>query len=240
METIARCQPIGVSELARVLGDDKSAVQRAIMTLADDGWIQAAPGAPTRWRLTGHIQAVAHMAQSGDEWRRRARGALEALRDETGESVLLTAPDLDHYVVIDVLESRQLLRTAPHVGMIVTVAESATGRALLPYLSREQQVGMLGGPPGEALIRDIASVLEHGYSVSTDDAIGGSVNIAAPLFEVDGSPAGAIVVSAPRERLTAEHYPRIGAMVVRAAHKLSAGAPPRPALLETALHGAAA
>ena len=52
LEAIARHQPVGVSTLARELATDKSAVQRAIMTLADSGWIHPAARSPTRWQLT--------------------------------------------------------------------------------------------------------------------------------------------------------------------------------------------
>lgn len=224
LEMIARHQPVGVSELARLLDEDKSAVQRAIMTLADEGWIHTAPRGPTRWQLTGHIHAVAHMAHGSNDLRQRARGVLEALRDESGESVLLTAPDLGWFVVIDVLESRQLLRTAPHVGMVVHVADSATGRAFLPFMSRERQTEVLGQAPDAAQLEDIALTMERGYSVSEGDLIGGSINIAAPIFE-EGRPAGAVVISAPKERLTPEHHARVGAMTARAARSLSRGSP---------------
>lgn len=224
LETIARHQPVGVSELARLLEADKSAVQRAIMTLADEGWIHAAPGGPTRWQLTGHIHAVAHMAHGSNDLRQRARRVLETLRDESGETVLLTTPDLGQYVVIDVVESRQLLRTAPHVGMIVHVTDSATGRAFLPYMSRERQVELFGRSPDAAQLQAFALILEQGFAVSEGDLIGGSVNIAAPIFE-EGRPAGAVVVSAPKERLTPEHHARIGAMAARAARTLSRGSP---------------
>ena len=154
LEGIARHQPVGVSELSRLLGADKSAVQRAIMTLADDGWIRAAPGTPTRWQLTAHILAVAHMGRSINDLRQRTRSTLEALRDESGETVLLTVPDLRNFVVIEALESRQLLRTVPHIGLIVPVHGSATSRAVLPYMSSEQQKEMLGASPDLALRED--------------------------------------------------------------------------------------
>ena len=57
LECIARHQPIGVSELARLLQADKSAVQRAVMTLADDGWIRLASG--------NAEQVAAHRAYPG-------------------------------------------------------------------------------------------------------------------------------------------------------------------------------
>ena len=222
LERVARHQPVGVSELARLLGSDKSAVQRAVMTLADDGWIRPAPGTPTRWQLTAHILAVAHMGHSSNDLRHRARSALEALRDESGETVFLTVPDIHRFVVIEALESRQMLRTVPHIGLTVPVRGSATSRAVLPHMSRAQQVELLGEPPDAAMLDDFKATLKRGYSVSDGDVVTGSTNLAAPIIEVDGRPLGAIVVSAPSERAGKEHHARIGAMVLRAARSLSA------------------
>jgi DNA-binding IclR family transcriptional regulator len=230
LERIARHQPVGVSALARLLGADKSAVQRAIMTLADEGWIRAAPGTPTRWQLTAHILAIAHIGQGSNDLRQRARSVLEALRDECGETVLLTVPDIHRFVVIDAVESRQLLRTVPHIGLTVPVRGSATSRAILPYMSRAQQIELLGGPPEASLLADFAATLEHGYSVNDGDVVEGSTNIAAPILELDGYPVGAVVVSAPSERLSSNHHARIGAIVLQAARGLSHSVPaPRPA-----------
>ena len=226
LEKIARHQPVGVSELSRVIDEDKSAVQRAIMTLADEGWIQPAPGEVTRWELSGHIHVIAQMGRGGNDLRRRSRAALEMLRDETGETVLLNVPDARGFVIIEVLESRQMLRTAPMVGMMAPVRDSATGRALLPYMSRDRQVELLGEPPSRAMLEDFAATRARGWSVNDGDIAIGSTNIGAPIFEADGRPIGAVVVSGPSERLTPEHQVRVGPMVARTARNLSHGAPP--------------
>jgi DNA-binding IclR family transcriptional regulator len=206
LEEIARTQPVGVSELARLLEADKSAVQRAIMTLADEGWIGPAPGGTTRWQLTGHIQLVAHQALGSSGLRQRARPALEALRNATGETVGLTVPDIGRFVVIEVLESRQVLRTVPHVGMVVTTDESATGPAVLAYLPRADQVRLLGREPDAALERDFETVRRQGYFVSEGDVQGASI---------------------PRARLTREHYERVGGLVLQTARELSLARPPQ-------------
>ena len=55
LELVASHQPVGVSALAKLLGDDRSAVQRAVMTLADAGWSRVAPEPPARWELSAHL-----------------------------------------------------------------------------------------------------------------------------------------------------------------------------------------
>lgn len=226
LEGIARHQPIGVSELARLLGSDKSTVQRAIMTLADEGWVRAdESGTSRKWRLTAHILSVAHMGHENDDLRQRARGLLEALRDESGETVLLIVPDIRRFVVIDAIESKQLLRTVLRVGLDVPVRQSATGRALLPYMTVEQQVELLGEPPDARLLADLAMTLKRGYSVSDGDVVRGSTNIAAPIFGMNGGPIGAVVISGPSERLPARRHKDVGALALTAAQSLSRGAP---------------
>ena len=195
------------------------------MTLADEGWICAAPGAPTRWQLTGHIQVVAHSALSSSGLRQRAGPALERLREATGESVGLTVPDIGRFVVIEILESRHMLRTVPHVGMVVTTHESATGRAVLAHLCHDEQIELLGREPDAAFEQELALVRQQGYFVSEDDVQRSSINIAAPIFEVDGRPVGAVILSAPRARLTPDHYARVGAMVLQTARELSLARP---------------
>ncbi len=225
LERIARHQPVGVSELARRLGADKSAVQRAIMTLADNGWICAAPGTPTRWQLTAHIFAVAHIGHGSNDLRRRARSVLEALRDESQETVLLTVPDIRRFVVIDALESLQLLRTVPSIGLTVPVRGSATSRAVLAYMKSEKQIALLGEAPDAAQRREFEATRRRGYAVNDGDVVQGSTNIAAPIFEADGQPIAAVVVSGPSERLTPKRHPTVGAMVLAAARDLSRNAP---------------
>jgi IclR family acetate operon transcriptional repressor len=51
-EAVAEHQPVGVAALSRMLDIDKSAVQRALVTLADQGWIQADDDPTTRWETT--------------------------------------------------------------------------------------------------------------------------------------------------------------------------------------------
>src|SRR4051812_35571529 len=77
LELIARHQPVGLAKLAKLLGADKSAVQRAIATLANDGWIELTAQSPPRWELTARIFAVSHIGHSSNDLRQRARSALE-------------------------------------------------------------------------------------------------------------------------------------------------------------------
>jgi IclR family acetate operon transcriptional repressor len=225
LERIAQHQPVGVSDLARLLDTNVAAAQRAIATLADEGWIRQAPGRPVRWELTAHIHTVAQHAYGSHDLRRRARGALEQLWRETGESVLLIVPDGHRFIVADVLESTHFLRSAPPVGLVVPPRASATAWAMLPYMPAGQRAEFLGGPSDETIEAEFAATRERGYAVSRGDVFAGSTNLAAPIFEMDGRPIGAVLVSVPNDRAGPAEEERLGLMVLDTARRLSRGSP---------------
>ena len=219
-EAIAEHQPIGVGALARLLDDDKSAQQRAIMTLADEGWIRPAPGEPTRWETTARIHVLGHLAQGYSGLRQRARVRLDALRSRTGESIMLAVPDSGRIVVVDVLESPQIIRTAPYVGMVISFEDSASGAALLSRYEDEEQQELLGRPLNAAECRRIAEVRKRGWAVNDEVIVPGSTNFAAAIMD-HGRPVAAVVVSGPTERLTQDQHEHFGRLVAQAATDLS-------------------
>jgi len=228
VELIAAHQPIGVSALARLLRDDKSAVQRAVMTLADAGWIRTAPEPPVRWELSAHIFTIAHLPHSANDLRQRARRTLEALRDEVGETVFLAIPDIGRFVVIDVAESPNALRAPLRVGEVIPVRGSATVRAFLPYLAPDRLCTILGTDgPDPADTAEIAATRARGYGLSADEVLQGSTILAAPIFDGDGQPIASIGVSGLSERITPDRHARIGALTLAGARGLSRGAPRR-------------
>jgi DNA-binding IclR family transcriptional regulator len=224
LEAVAQHGPIGVAALSRQLDDDKSAVQRALMTLADDGWIRPTPGPQTRWELTARIHILAHMAQGHTELRQRARIELDALRDATGESIILAVPDAGRFVAIDVLESRQLVRTAPYVGMVIPATDSAAGQAVLAHMADEERTAFLGAPPSPALRKTLAAVERRGWSLNDGDIIAGATNIGAALLDPDRRPIAAVVISGPSDRMGPAEQARLGGLVARAAAKISEAA----------------
>lgn len=223
-EAVAAHQPVGVAELSRQLCIDKSAVQRALVTLADQGWIQAGNDQPTRWETTPRILNIAHSSRAEVDRRHTIQLALERLSTQTGETALFNEPDGSQLVVSQLSESRQQLRMAPRIGTVVPARDSATGRVLLPFLAREQQIELLGAHPDA----DLRAILDQhrtlGYAVSSDPN-GPSTTIAAPVFDVDGRPIGAVAISGPTERMPAASHPELAELVRKAAKALSRNTP---------------
>lgn len=221
-EKTAALQPIGVSALSRELAADKSAVQRDLMTLADAGWIRPALAGVGQWELTPHILTLARPPHSLDSLRQRARPVLELLRGETGETAYLTVPDGDQFVVVDALESQHMLRMVPPIGLVVPVEGSATAKAILPYLPDAEQERLLGSQVSARQREEFAATRQRGYAVNDGEVEPSAVAVASPVFERSGLPAGALVLTAPTERLTPDRWPDVGERLKAASSQLSA------------------
>jgi len=216
-EALADHQPVGVGALARVLDDDKSAVQRALMTLAEAGWIRRTTGDRTRWEVTTRVLALAHGAQRRTGLRERARPVLERLRDETGETAILNVPESGQVVVLDVAESNQLVRTVPGIGLVVPPLASAAGQAILAHLPVAQlaDYGVTGG------YERLAAVRARGWSVNDRDATPGASAVGAAVLDGEGRPLASITISGPAARMDADVLDRLGPLVNSAAASLS-------------------
>jgi IclR family acetate operon transcriptional repressor len=220
-EALAEHQPMGVGALARVLDDDKSAVQRALVTLAEAGWIQRTTADPGQWELTSRIVTLAQGAHGRASLRARARPVLEALRDETGETLLLSVPEDGKVVVLDVVESNQLVRTAPNVGLAVPAETSAAGTAILAWLPADELDRYVDGPVTRRLRTRLAEVRARGWSVNDRESTPGASAVGAPVLSATGHALGSITISGPASRLPSTELDRLGAVVRDAAARLS-------------------
>ena len=223
LEAVAALQPVGLAAVARHLDEDKSAVQRALATLAEDGWIRPAPGEGVRWELTTRVLVMASHVSLRSDLRQRARPVLERLRDETGESVLLAVADPPRVVTLDVVESRQLVRAAPHVGMVLPPVGSAAVQALLAHLPPAEVGAYLDHPPDRSLLDELAAVRRRGWALNQGAVHAESSGVAAAVLGAEGRAVAAISVSAPTQRLPEARHGEVAALVVAAAASLSAG-----------------
>jgi IclR family acetate operon transcriptional repressor len=221
IEEIARSQPVGVRHLARIMDMEKSAVQRAVTTLADSGWIHAPAGPAGGWELTARILHLAQMAHGSNSLRQRIRPLLNALRDETGETVYLAIPDTGGLVVTEVAESQQPLRLVTPVGVGLPLRDSAAGRAMLAHLPADERETLLGGAPSSEFDEMLQQIGVAGHAIICDSETGTTVSIASAVFDSHGRPIGAFVIYAVRARISPEIQARFGGLLYKAARDLS-------------------
>jgi IclR family acetate operon transcriptional repressor len=221
LEAVAARHPIGVSALAKLLDDDRCAVNRAVMTLADAGWIRPAHGAGSRWELSPRLFGIAHLPDNLNDLRARGRAVVDRVRDRTDETVFLAVPDVNRFLVIESAESPHALRMSSRVGQVFQSPDSATGRALLPYFDAERQAMILGRAPDAHDLAEFAATRARGYSLSAGDVMPGVTNLATAVFDTRAEPIACLVLSGPSDRVTPERHADLGALLAEGAAWLS-------------------
>lgn len=202
LDAIAAHQPVGVSELARATGLDKSGVHRIAVTLHGAGWIRPTGETATRWAVS---PTFARLARSGGTASLAAdvRPAMRRLRDETGETVLLAVLDLGRQVLVvsEAVESRQPVRLTSTVGTELPVLGSAAARSIAAHLPPADLSRFREAHPGFDGDRALAAVRRRGWSTNDGEIDEGVRAVAAPLVAEDGYPVGALVVCGPTTRM---------------------------------------
>jgi len=213
IEAIAGHQPVGVSELARLTGIDKSAVHRLAVTLHHAGWLdQADEGS---WRISADLVRVVRHAAT-DALVARMRRRLEQLRDETGETVMLVAIEQSKLVVLDVADSRHNLRITAPVGSELPLLHSSASRAIAAHLPEDELAALRRAHPRFDDDQTLAAVRRRGWAINDREIVEEARVAGAPVLADDGHPLAAVIVCAPTSRVSLTRLNEIGRLVATA------------------------
>lgn len=232
LDEIADNQPVGVTQLARLLELPKSSVQRTLHTLHSAGWIQPTGAEMTRWALTQHMLRIAQRGAGELSLRNVAVPVMEELRSATQETVHLAVPDRDSIIVIERLDSPQAVRTFIPLGMAAPMAASANGKAILARMSADElhafvERGLAAYTPAtvtdeDELLAQLAEVRRRGYATNTEEWRSGVSAVAAAITTSTGRPLAGISVSTPAQRMSRKLQVHYGGLVKDAAQRISA------------------
>lgn len=224
IEAVAVRQPAGVSDLARHLDMPKSSVQRSLVALHEAGWIRPTGTELTRWVITTKVLTIG--SHAGDDFgiRPAAVPVMQALRARTAETINLTVPGEGPVVVlIERLESPQVVRTSNAVGATAPLHASSNGKAVLAHLPQAEVDSLIAAGletftartivDPATLRRELESIRVRGYATNVNEWREGTASVAAPIRDTDGRPVAALSISAPVERLPDSVRPVYGSLV---------------------------
>jgi DNA-binding IclR family transcriptional regulator len=220
---------LGVVEIARQLGRDKSQVSRLLKLLADAGYVDREPGS-LRYRIGTRLFAIGATAVD------------RRLRDEADAAVAREAALLGERIDVGIRSGGSVmtistaapdseLRAAGWVGRTVPLSCTATGRALLFDLDTAAIARVIVpeglGPAGPAaprsldeLVSRVADERRRGWSLARHETDRGLLSIGAPVRDSSGSVVAALGVSGPESRVDPV-LDEVRAAVLRAASDLS-------------------
>lgn len=213
IELLAERQPLGVSEIARASGFDKSAAHRLAVTLHAARWLDRT--ADGRWRVAPTLARIARRT-SAASLVAILRPRMERLRDETGETVMLVVIEDARLRVREVVESRHALRVAAPVGAELPILHSSAARAIAAHLSTDERAELRRAHPDLDDDAALARVRRLGYAVNDREIVPDARVVGAPVLAADGRPLAALIVSGPTSRITKNRLAEIGRMLVSA------------------------
>lgn len=226
-----RPEGIGVRELSRELGVDKSAISRLLDQLgamdiatqdAHSGRFRAGPG----------LYALAATVHSRDTLWQAAEPIIRQLATRFNETCYLAVREGDDIVFRDKIDSTHNLRYVIDPGDRAPLYAGAGGRAVLMTLSEVEILQVLARSAvrsltantvtdPDQLLRMAASDRTRGYSVSRGERVLSGAAIAAPVLGPSGGCVGAVVFTCPAQRFDDADQAEISSAVVEAARTLS-------------------
>jgi IclR family acetate operon transcriptional repressor len=201
-------RPLSLTELARAARIPVSSCQSLMRTLECKGFLHfltAREAYPTR-----KLFDIASEIHNNDPITVHLSPALTTLRDETGETIMLSARQGNSVVRLLVIESDQTIRYTARAGDMKPIHRSSIGRVLLAQLSDEALSNWLETKPLLAdpeynsgaerqLRRQVAQAREQGYYATRGDNVPDVMAIAAPLRV--GSVTFGVAIAGPLHRM---------------------------------------
>ncbi|MEW2812442.1 IclR family transcriptional regulator [Streptomyces massasporeus] len=232
LEAVAQHQPVTVGELTKLFGLPKSTVQRTLVTLAEAGWLRANRRDTTRWEIGARVLAVRPAALQGSSLFAAAREPMVRLRDAVNETIHLSVPDaLQCMVVVDRVDCSHAVRTFHSVGDTSPLHATATGRAVLAQLPKQDVEELIEQglerfsdttptAPDE-LRAELDRIRTDGYAVNRNQYRPDVCAIAAPVLDEDGTPLATVAISMPDSRYDEDRLPEWGRRVADTAAEIS-------------------
>jgi DNA-binding IclR family transcriptional regulator len=231
LRTFTADEPLlGVTEIASRVGLHKSTVSRILATFEQERLVERDPET-RRFRLGLGLIAVAGPLLAELEERRVAYPVLRELAEQTGEtSALMVWNGAESMCVEQIASHHQIKHTTP-LGARYKDAMSASVQVFLAAEQGERVRALLRSGeisyPGlddagldgyQARLKDVA---ERGWAVNYGESSVDEVGVSAPVYDHRGDVAAAVLIPAPRFRVSPERLQSLGEACTAAAHKVT-------------------
>lgn len=223
----------GLTEISKLAGQTKNQTFRLLQTLADDDVVIMDPDTK-RYSLGYRMLEWGVVAQKGSPLVVALSPVMDRLARDSRETIVLTtlADDVSA-ICIDKRESSQILQISATVGRRIPLHAGAGSKCLLAhsgpdFIERfiaqaapfERYTRQTITDP-QALLSELATIREQGFSVSDEDLDEGACSIAAPIFNHAGACIAAISIASPKSRFGDDDAQRNRQAVIVAAHEAS-------------------
>ncbi|MGH2531079.1 MAG: IclR family transcriptional regulator [Thermomicrobiales bacterium] len=234
LRALAEAKPsLGLSEVSTAVELPESTVYRMLATLQGEGFVERTPDGSGRYQLGLEVFRLGSSVLKRLGIGQESLSYLEALAEETHETVNLGALHGFHVLYLQKVESQHPLRASLTVGSATVPAHcSANGKALLAHLAEDELTALLDehslsrrGPntitDRATLLKELARIRAQGFSVDDLEFAADIRAVAAPIRDHHGEVIAAVAIAAPATRLSRERAYELAPRIVEAARHIS-------------------
>jgi DNA-binding IclR family transcriptional regulator len=220
---------MGVTELSRALGVQKSTTHNLLQTLLARDFVRQTDTG--QYTLGFRLMPLGLACTERLNIRRMASPFLKELVNEAGEIVQLAVLSANQITIVDRVEPSRSIFIIPRFDYCNTFHSTAMGKIFLAFNSHEFINQILAQPltqytahtlTGQQLLcEEIAKIKEQGYSVACNETIEGVTCLGAPIFNANGRIEAAITISGATAWFNAEKYQSVASMLKNTASLIS-------------------
>ena len=228
---------LSVTDLSQHIGVNKGSIARVLISLQGTGHV-VQDALTERYSLSLKTVSIAHRYMDRLGFPELIQPVLNELSAATGELAQLSACDRGRLYVIAKAEGENRIRIESLLGREIALHASATGKAWLSGMARDQAIRILSNSslvkltPNTVtdlvkLERELDKTRKRGYALQREELMDHMSALALPVCRTaEKFPVGALVVAAPTFRFPETRIPEIRALVQEAAARIGALWPP--------------
>jgi DNA-binding IclR family transcriptional regulator len=230
---ILRCfedhDELGVTEISKITGLNKSTAFGLIDTLRKEKFLQAD-------EKTGRLKLGLGLFRLSVNVKLDLKNicapCINELLQATKETVNLVIRDGDNVVYIEKKESPYSMRISTRIGQQLPLYCTAVGKAILAFLRDDEiqeYIGRVRLKPftdktlksKKELYEQLASIRDKGCAYDIEELENGVICVAVPLISPEKIPAGGLSVSGPSIRMTAAKRKEITKLLLTQAAQIN-------------------
>ena len=198
-------QYLGVSEISKALGLQKTSTFYILKTLLSMGWlIQETPNG--KYKLGTRLLRVSAMVSQNVTAEEVILQEMNRLLNQYNEDVVLTAMVDGLPICVEKVHSSNMLRIQSKVGRVSNLLRGSTGKALFAWqpqdFIQETLEEKLSDPKEREQMRsDLDQIREQGYCISISEQDTGVMSVAVPIRDQNGVARYSLAVIGEEKRM---------------------------------------
>ncbi len=214
LEALRSRERATLSTIADDVGVSKSTVHRHLTTLRNRRFITKTDD---KYVLGLEFLRFGGAARERFSFHRQSKEIVQQIADQTGEFVGFLVEDQGIGTFLYCEIGTEGVPSEARVGQNLYLHQSASGKAILAYLSEDRREAILDehGLPAatdntitdrEELRSELAEIRDRGYAIVREEYVEGLKAIATPAFSPEDNVIGSLVVAGPSHRMRGDQF----------------------------------